>query len=316
MEAGRAMKRIRLNLDLTGVIVLIAAGVLLPVMMATAVGIVALFLARDAGGIVTGVLVICFAVAAAGSAVIAVVLTARKAYLARLQGDFLANVSHELRTPLSVIRLYAQTLASGALNGDPPRTADYLATIVRESEWLDNTLDKVLTWRASSKDMLPLEMTAQPVAAAVDDAVARFRRLASPAGLTFASTVDTRRRVCHDPKAVSGVVLNLLTNAYKYTGDDKRIAVDARDTADGVTIAVRDNGAGIAPADIRRVFDPFRRAHAGGHAGGIGLGLAITRHLVDRHGGRIDVDSRPGEGATFTVWLPPVEEPHERQSRR
>ena len=121
------MKRLNLNLDLTVVIVLIAVGVLLPVMLATASGIVAIVIAKDAGSIVTGVLVISFAVAAAGSGIIAVVLTGKKARLARLQADFVANISHEFRTPLSAIRLYAQTLQSGDLSDDPEKTIMELA---------------------------------------------------------------------------------------------------------------------------------------------------------------------------------------------
>lgn len=300
------MKRLRLNLSLTSVIVLIAVGVLVPVMLATGVGIVALVLARDAGGIVTGVLVICFAAAAAGSALIATVLTARKARLARLQADFLATVTHELRTPLSAIRLYAQTLQSGVLNGDSAQAAACVATILRETEWLDVLLDKVLTWRASARDMLPLTMGTGAVTPAVDRAVTRFRSMVEAGDMVLTVSLESRLPVRHDPKAVEAVVLNLLTNAYKYTGAGKRIDVRTSDEPAGAVIEVRDNGVGLAPADTARIFRPFYRVtqQDGEAPGGIGLGLTIARHVVLKHGGTIRVDSRPGEGAAFTIRLP------------
>jgi len=304
------MKRLRLKLDLTAVIVLIAAGVLLPVMLAAAVGIVALFIARDAGGIVTGVLVVCFAAAAMGSAVVAVVLTARKARLARLQADFLANVTHELRTPLSVIRLYAQTLEAGVTASDPRQAADCVRTILREAAWLDATVDEVLTWRASTQYGLPPVLRAQPLTEAVESAVARFRAMTVPDDMAFTSTVNTCRRVRHDVKALSGVILNLLTNAYKYTGRRKTIALRVYDEDDSIGIDVRDNGPGVTVGEARRIFDPFYRAprHAAGVTGGIGLGLAIARHVVEQHGGSIHVTSGAETGATFSIRLPAVKD--------
>jgi len=302
------MKRLHLNLNLTGVIVLIAVGVLLPVMLSTAVGIVALVMADDAGGIVTGVLVVSFAVTAMGSAVITVVLTSRKARLARRQADFVANVSHEFRTPLSAIRLYAQTLQSGKLADDPERMAECLATILRETEWLDVMVDRVLTWRASSRDVMPLDMDVQPVSQAVNDAIDRFRTMISPDEMVLSSSIDSRLSVRHDVNAMNAVILNLLTNAYKYTGKVKQVSVRVRDEGGDVVIDVEDNGIGLTISEAKHVFEAFYRAERqdGGDTGGTGLGLAIVRHLVNRHGGSIVVSSEKGRGSTFTLRMPAV----------
>lgn len=300
------MKRYHLNLKLTGVIVLIAVGVLLPVMLSTAVGIVALVIARDAGGIVTGVLVISFAAAAAGSALIAVVLAGSKAALARRQADFVANASHELRTPLSAIRLYAQTLRSADPANDPEQTAQCLDGIVRQTEWLDLLLGRVLTWRAASRDMMALTPKWAPVVPAVRAAVSRFSALAFPGEVDLSTSIDSERPVRHDAAAVTDVVLNLLTNAYKYTGREKKIGVSVRDADDGVTIEVTDNGIGLAPAEAKKVFLPFYRAEDAAEKGtsGVGLGLAIARDLVERQGGRMTVHSEKGKGSSFSVHLP------------
>jgi two-component system phosphate regulon sensor histidine kinase PhoR len=299
------MRRLHLNLDLTGVIVILAAGVLLPVLLATAAGIVALVIARDAGGIVTGVLVISFAVTAMGSALVTVVLAGRKTRLARLQADFVASVSHEFRTPLSSIRLYAQTLQSGKLAGDPERTAQCLAVIVRETEWLNALVERVLTWRSSSRDLVELAFETQPVTQAVLEAADRFRAMVAPDGLEFAASADSRRRVRHDAHAVASVLLNLLTNAYKYTGPAKQIRIVVRDEAQHVAIEVRDNGIGMSRSEMRHIFQPFyRAAHPDGRDRGVGLGLAVARYLVDRHGGTIEVGSEKGKGSVFTVRLP------------
>lgn len=304
------MKRLQLNLSLTSVIIFIAVGVLLPVLLSTAAGIVAIVFARNAGSIVTGVLVISFTVTAAGCGVVAVVLASRKARLARRQADFVANVSHEFRTPLSAIKLYAQTLQSGKLAGDPEQVAYCLGVILRETEWLDVMVDKVLTWRASSQDMLPLTMVTAPVSGAVNDAIQRFHTMVAPDEMQFTSDVNSRLNVLHDIRALNAVVLNLLTNAYKYSGDDKRINVRVYDGPGEAVIEVRDSGRGLTAAEAKKVFEPFYRAERqnGQSTSGIGLGLAIARHLVERQEGTITVMSREGAGATFVIRLPAVGE--------
>jgi len=300
------MKRLDLNLRLTSVIITIAVGVMLPVVLSTAVGIVALVVADDARSIVMGVLVTSFTITAAGSGLIAVVLAGKKARLARLQADFIANVSHEFRTPLSAIRLYTQTLQSGKLAADPKQTADCLATILRETEWLNLMVDRAITWRASSRDLLKLNMQDISVSRAVEDAVGRFRTMVNPDELSLSTAVDSRLPVRHDPDALQGVVLNLLTNAYKYTGEVKQIHVVVRDAGHQAVIEVSDNGMGLPLSEVENIFQPFYRAAKpyGSKTDGAGLGLAIARSIVQRHGGTIDVSSRPEAGCTFTIKLP------------
>lgn len=300
------MKRFRLNLSLTGVIIILAVGVLLPVILSTAVGIVTLVIAEKASAIVIGVLVICFAATAAGCALVAVVLAGRKNRLAREQADFIANMSHELRTPLSAIRLYAQTLKSDKLADDPEQVENCLDTILREAEWLDVMIDKVLTWRMSSKHSVKLDMSSASVAGAVESAATRFSSMVTADEMQFAVSIDTIIPVKHDARSLNSVVLNLLTNAYKYSRDDRKIALKAYDRDGSAVIEVSDNGIGLSDKAAKRVFKPFYRAEpaTGGEAGGVGLGLAIARHLVMRHSGTIDVISSEGEGCTFTVVLP------------
>ncbi len=301
------MKRSHLNLhlNLTSVIVIIAVGVLLPVLLSSAAGIVALVFAKDAGGIVTGILVISFAATAAGCGLTAVVLTGRKARLARLQSDFVANVSHEFRTPLSAIRLYAQTLQSDKLKGDPEKAAQCIATILRETEWLDVMIDRILTWRASSRDRMPLDMNVATVTGAVEGAVEQFKSMIPPVEWSLTASIESRLKVKHDARALNGIVLNLLTNAHKYSGGDKQIRVIVHDDQSEVVIQVEDNGIGLSEKDACKIFEPFYRAE-GEDVGssGVGLGLAIVHYLVKRHEGTIAVKSSKGKGTIFTIRLP------------
>jgi len=310
------IKRLRRDLGLTGAIVALSVGVLLPVLLSTTVGIVALAIGESTKELLVGALVVSFAAAAMGGAVVATVLLGRRARVARMQSDLLANVSHELRTPLAAIRMYAQTLQSGLLDLDPGRTRESLETIVRETEWLEAMVERILAWRALARDRDAVELKAEPVRASVEGAVGRFRRMVAPGEVDLSVEIESERPVAHDAHAIASIVLNLMVNAYKYTGEVKRIRVAVRDVADRqvagsqvadrVEIFVEDNGIGIPPREVGRIFDPFYRCESGrkGQASGAGLGLAIVRHLVREHGGEIIVESAEGRGSTFTVRLP------------
>ena len=300
------LKKLGPNLSLTGVIVTLAVGVMLPVVLLTSVGIVSIALGERTNNLVVGVLVICFAVASIGGAVTATVLLGRKARTARLQADFLANVSHELRTPLSAIRMYAQTLQNEKLREDPEKIKECVDTIIRETEWLETTVDRVLTWRSAAKDRMVLELRIAPMAGTVQSALDRFSLLVAPGEVELSTNVSTTAPVAHDPNAIVTVLLNLLVNAYKYTGEDKQIAVRAFDEGGDVILEVEDNGIGIPPSDRRRIFEPFFRSddRLRARSSGAGLGLAITKTLVKAHQGTIDVTSQEGRGTCMTVRLP------------
>ena len=307
--SGRDASRPRLrrpSLSLRAAIVTLSVGVLVPVILSTTVGIIALVIGTSTKELLIGILVVCFTAAATGGAVVSVVLLGRRARLARLQSDLLANVSHELRTPLAAIRMYAQTLQSGLLEKDPESTRQSLATIVRETEWLEATVERVLTWRSLARDQDAVDLRSATVRDAVEDALARFRRMVVPGEVELDVELASVLPVRHDRDALNRIVLNLLVNAYKYTGGEKRIRVAVHDRGNDVEITVEDNGIGIPASDLEHVFDPFFRvdSRAPGGAAGAGLGLAIVRQLVHLHGGEARASSEPGRGSVFTVTLP------------
>ena len=302
------LRKLGPNLSLTGVIITLAVGVILPVILSTSVGIVSISLGERTNNLVVGVLVICFAVASIGGAVTATVLLGRKARTARLQADFLASVSHELRTPLSAIRMYAQTLQNGRLHDDPEKIEACLATIVRETEWLETMVDRVLTWRSAAKDRIVLELRIASVEGTIRAALDRFSLLTAPGEVDLSTEVSTTARVAHDQNGIVTVLLNLLINAYKYTGEEKEITVRAFDRDGQVVLEVEDNGIGIPLTDRRRIFEPFYRGddRLRGKASGAGLGLAISRAVVLAHRGEIRAESKEGPGTCMTVRLPEV----------
>ncbi|MBI5014569.1 MAG: HAMP domain-containing histidine kinase [Deltaproteobacteria bacterium] len=296
------------SLSLTGAIVALSTGVLVPVLLSTSVGIVTLVLGESSESILIGVLTVSFAAAALGGVAVVTWLLSRRARIARLQADLLANVSHDLRTPVTSIRMYAQTLLMGRLSQDPVRTQESLETIVRQTEWLEAMIDRVLTWRAAVRDRDALDPKVEPVGEAVEQAVARFGRMIPPDEARVTLHVETAVPVRHDRDAVGSIVLNLLLNAYKYSHAPREIRVEVLDQErlGRVLIAVEDNGVGIPRNELSRVFDPFYRLvpRREGAASGAGLGLAIVRYFARAQGGDVYVESEEGRGSRFVITLP------------
>lgn len=242
--------------------------------------------------------------------VVGVVLTGRTLYrevqLSRLKTDFVSQVSHELRTPLTSIRMFIETLAQGRVT-DPEQTRQVLGLLLQETERLSAMIERVLDWgRIESGRRTYAQDTLDPHQL-IDVAAAAFRAQRMDAAYQLDVEVHgPLPEVVGDLEALSAAVLNLLQNAYKYSGEDKRIRLSARDEGRRIAIDVVDNGQGIAIRERRRIFDRFYRVDSllTRRNEGSGLGLSIARRVVEAHGGTISLESRPGHGSTFTIHLP------------
>jgi signal transduction histidine kinase len=231
--------------------------------------------------------------------------------LAQLKSDFVSTVSHELKTPLTSIRMFAEMLEQGVAQGDPGKLARYHRVIVQESQRLGLLIANLLDYAQIERGTRRYTPTREAIGPLARHAVATFDSLRDPDGagrnpLGVAVSDDAMRaEVDVDRDVVVGAVLNLLANAAKY-GAGRPVEVEVGAGADAAWIAVRDHGPGIPPAEQARIFREFYRAPEAYRSGveGTGLGLALVKRHIEALGGTVEVASRLGEGATFTIRLP------------
>ena len=229
----------------------------------------------------------------------------------RFKSQFVSDVSHELRTPLSNIRLYLDLLTLGKED----RFESYLATLTRETERLSRLIDDLLTISridvgAAAPHRSPCDLNA------IANALVQDRlKLFGKKGLELHFDPEPDLPPANgDERMLSQVVANLLTNALQYTPRGT-VQVSTASLEKGgqswATLTVSDTGLGIAPAEQGRIFERFYRGDSSRQvrAPGTGLGLAICSEIVERHGGKITLESEIGKGSRFTVWLPPMETP-------
>ena len=242
-----------------------------------------------------------------GNAMVQAIALGRQANVSRLQADFLSKVSHDFRTPLTSIRMFVETLRENRIE-DPERRERILALLSQETGRLSTLIDRLLEFARLESGQLRYVPKRLDVQQVVETVVARFEPRTVNGDVHLATHfADDLPLVLADGDALAEAVQNLLDNAFKYTGTDKRIAVDVQRAGRDVEIVVSDNGPGIARADQNRIFDSFYRVddRLSRATEGSGLGLALTRHIVHAHGGKIRVESEPGKGARFVIVLPP-----------
>jgi signal transduction histidine kinase len=230
----------------------------------------------------------------------------REVRLARLKSDFVANVSHELKTPLALIRLFAETLELGRV-ASPERAREYYRVINKESNRLTQLINNILDFSRIEAGRKQYRFATVDVCRIVDEVLEAYRFPIEQQGfaleVVFAEDVP---EIQGDSEALSQALLNLLNNAIKYSRDDKRIKVEVAEKDGRVLVSVADHGIGVAKADQKKIFEKFFRAEDSlvHETKGSGLGLALVSHIMEAHGGSVELQSAPGGGSTFTLVLP------------
>ena len=240
--------------------------------------------------------------------------------LERVRRDFIANISHELRTPLASVRLLAETLED-TIDVDPEKAQEFVEKIETEVEHLSGLVTELLELARIESGQV--SMSIEPVGAEqlVREVMARMLPLAQRHRVTLRTEVaQGEMLVAADSKQIARVLVNLIHNAIKFTPSGGIVVIGTEMQEDGRTqgFFVRDTGVGIRPEELARIFERFYKAdrarskasYIGPGGGGSGLGLAIARHVVEAHGGRIWAESSPGQGSTFTFTLPIVVRQH------
>jgi two-component system phosphate regulon sensor histidine kinase PhoR len=234
----------------------------------------------------------------------------------RLKSDFIANVSHELKTPLSLIRMFAELLATGKHKGERVGR-EYASIITRESDRLAHLIDNVLDFARLERGKASYNFAEGRFQEVVERAleVCRYRLDKEKIRLRTEIAADLPL-VRMDEDAMSLVLLNLVDNAAKYGGEGSADAAHEAGAGDvlvrlarapgGLALSVHDHGSGISAEDQKRIFERFYRADNARvrNVRGSGIGLSLVKHIVEAHGGRVEVESAPGQGATFTVFVP------------
>lgn len=232
-------------------------------------------------------------------------LNTRLSNLEKARKQLLANIVHELGRPLGALRSAIQALAGGAAR-DPQLLADLTKGMDDQAARLQRLLDELAHLHDQVLGTLELEYQKLNISEWLPIVLRSWQEAAQDKGLAWHTDIPSNLpEISADPNRLASVVENLVSNAIKYTHSGGEISVSAVVEQEQLLIRVKDNGYGIAVEEQQKVFEPFFRGNQGRRfKQGMGLGLSISRDLVEAHGGWINLESAPGEGSTFTIHLP------------
>ncbi len=301
----RTATKDRQRLGYRRIVQLLVYLVIVPLVLILSVGIIMMFIGAAGFDLLMGILLVSFVATVATGVVLVLVFIRREANLSELQADFVSKVSHELRTPLTAIRLFAETLARA--KDDPTTQEECVLRLTGETEKLSRRIEALLDWGRMEAGRKLYDLRAVAVSDIVAATVEAFSPLRTDATLSFRTAVEEGLPdVQADEGAIVDALVNLLSNAHKYGGSPPAITLSARRAmSGGVAFSVTDNGAGIERGEHRRIFEKFYRIddRLSRSREGSGLGLAVVKHIVRAHRGRVTVKSERGKGSTFVVEL-------------
>jgi two-component system phosphate regulon sensor histidine kinase PhoR len=297
------------------IVTLLVYLVVIPGVLLSSVGCLLLVLGEARYNLLFGILVLTFCGTLATGVTLVWVFLRRERNLSELQADFVSKVSHELRTPLTSIRMFTETLT--LRRGDKAAEDRCIDALTKESARLQHLIDRLLDWGKMESGRRVYELAEHDVRAILEEAVNAFEptRERRHVELTVEVEPNLPRLMC-DRSAIVISIVNLLSNAYKYGGQPRRIDLSAKAADRTVCITVRDNGKGIARTEHKRIFEKFYRVDdlLSRQQEGSGLGLSIVQHVIRAHKGKVHVDSEPGQGSAFTLKLPLTREPSSSRS--
>lgn len=231
---------------------------------------------------------------------------AKQRELEKMRADLIAWVGHDLQTPLASIRAILEALADGVVD-DPETVKRYLNTAQRDVRSLSALIDDLFQMAQLNAGGFKLDFENASLADLISDTIESFTELAARQNLTLSGSVDpSLDPVRMDTRRIGRVLNNLIGNAVRHTSAHGEVKVTARRTNSGVEVSVSDTGEGIRAEDLPHIFDGFYRGEKSRSraTGGAGLGLAISRGIVQAHGGEIKVESEAGKGSRFTFHIP------------
>lgn len=230
----------------------------------------------------------------------------RESETTRLKTEFVHNISHEFKTPLTLIRLYGETLQRKENLANKERHEAY-EIITKESERLSHLINNVLDFSRIDMGRKEFDFKQGDLSSVVRDTLESYRYHLEKKGFAIQEEIAPDiPEMYFDPEAIASVLVNLLSNAMKFSPNKKEVTVRLFKEGGNAILQVADKGIGISPKEISRIFRRFYRSEQKTVSGarGSGLGLTLVKHITEAHGGRIKVDSEPGKGSIFSIILP------------
>jgi two-component system phosphate regulon sensor histidine kinase PhoR len=228
-------------------------------------------------------------------------------HLEDVRRDFVANVSHELKTPVTSIQGFVEALLEGGIE-DPEKVKRFLKIIAKHSERLNAIIEDLLSLSRLEEDKQRRQMSfdVSPLKPVLVSAIELSDVKAQEKGMTVELMCDDDLQAKINPALLEQAIINLVDNAIKYSPASGKVKISVQKQENQITISVQDRGCGIPPEHLDRVFERFYVVDKGRSRklGGTGLGLAIVKHIAQAHGGQVSVESTPGVGSTFTIYLP------------